>query len=45
MSIAVIGGGVFEVMTAIKLAEMGQTVSLFERRSVLMQAASANANW
>ena len=44
MDIAVIGGGVFGVMTAIKLAEMGQTVSLFERRPALMQAASANAN-
>ena len=44
MNIAVIGGGVFGVMTAIKLAEMGQTVSLFERLPTLMQAASANAN-
>jgi glycine/D-amino acid oxidase-like deaminating enzyme len=44
MKIAVIGGGVFGVMTAIKLGEMGQTVSLFERLPVLMQAASANAN-
>lgn len=44
MNIAVIGGGVFGVMTAIKLAEMGEVVSLFERLPALMQAASANAN-
>jgi glycine/D-amino acid oxidase-like deaminating enzyme len=44
MNIAVIGGGVFGAVTAIKLAEMGQTVSLFERRPALMQAASSNAN-
>src|SRR5262245_31380935 len=44
MNIAVIGGGVFGAVTAIKLAEMGRTVSLFERRPALMQAASSNGN-
>lgn len=44
MNIAVIGGGVFGVMTAIRLAEMGQSVSLFERLPGLMQGASVNAN-
>jgi len=44
MNIAVIGGGVFGAVTAIKLAEMGRLVSLFERRPALMQAASFNAN-
>jgi glycine/D-amino acid oxidase-like deaminating enzyme len=44
MKIAVIGGGVFGVMTAIKLAENGETVSLFERLPVVMQGASYNAN-
>jgi len=44
MNIAVIGGGVFGAVTAIKLAEMGRMVSLFERRPALMQAASSNAN-
>lgn len=44
MNIAVIGGGVFGVMTAIRLAEAGQTVSVFERLPGLMQGASVNAN-
>ena len=44
MNIAVIGGGAFGVMTAIRLAEMGETVSLFERLPSLMQGASFNAN-
>jgi len=44
MDIAVIGGGVFGVMTAIRLAEMGQAVTLFERLPGLMQGASVNAN-
>ncbi len=44
MNIAVIGGGAFGVMTAIRLAEMGQTVSVFERLPGLMQGASVNAN-
>jgi glycine/D-amino acid oxidase-like deaminating enzyme len=44
MNIAVIGGGAFGVMTAIRLAEMGETVSLFERLPDLMHGASFNAN-
>src|SRR6476619_5424619 len=44
MNIAVIGGGVFGAVIAIKLAEMGPAVSLFERLPALMQAASSNAN-
>ena len=44
MDIAIIGGGVFGVMTAIKLAETGQAVTLFERLPGLMQGASINAN-
>jgi len=44
MNIAIIGGGVFGVMTSIRLAELGETVSLFERLPGLMQGASFNAN-
>ena len=44
MNIAIIGGGVFGAMTAIQLAEFGETVSLFERLPGLMKGASFNAN-
>jgi hypothetical protein len=44
MNIAIIGGGVFGAMTAIRLAELDQTVSLFERLPGLMKGASSNAN-
>ena len=44
MNIAIIGGGVFGAMTAIRLAELDQTVSLFERLPGLMKGASFNAN-
>ena len=44
MDIAIVGGGVFGVMTAIRLAELGQAVTLFERRPGLLQGASTNAN-
>jgi glycine/D-amino acid oxidase-like deaminating enzyme len=44
VKIAVIGGGVFGAMTAIRLAERGETVSLFERLPALMLGASFNAN-
>ena len=44
MNIAVIGGGVFGALAAIRLAEAGKTVSLFERRSELLRGASINAN-
>jgi glycine/D-amino acid oxidase-like deaminating enzyme len=44
MHVAVIGGGAFGAMTAIKLAECGQTVTLFERLPSLMQGATFNAN-
>ena len=44
MNIAIIGGGIFGAMTAIRLAECGETVSLFERLPGLMQGASFNAN-
>jgi 2-polyprenyl-6-methoxyphenol hydroxylase-like FAD-dependent oxidoreductase len=37
MKIAIIGGGTFGVMTAIRLAELGETVHLFERLPDLMQ--------
>jgi len=42
--VAVIGGGVFGVMTAIRLAESGNQVNLYERLPGLLQGASANAN-
>jgi glycine/D-amino acid oxidase-like deaminating enzyme len=42
--IAVIGGGVFGVMTAIRLAESGNQVDLYERLPGLLQGASSNAN-
>lgn len=41
---AIIGGGIFGAMTAIRLAESGRSVSLFERLPGLMQGASSNAN-
>lgn len=44
MHIAIIGGGAFGAMTAIKLAGSGQTVTLFERLPALMQGATFNAN-
>src|SRR5262245_32541600 len=44
MNIAIIGGGAFGAMTAIRLAELGQTVSLFEPLPGLMKGASCNAN-
>ena len=44
MKIAVIGGGVFGVMTATGLAEFGETVSLFERLPILMQGTTSVAN-
>ena len=44
MDIAIVGGGVFGVMTAIRLAELGQSVTVFERLPGLMQGASTNAN-
>ena len=44
MSIAVIGGGAFGVMCAIRLAEDGQRVSLFERLPDLMLGVTVNAN-
>lgn len=44
MKIAVIGGGAFGLMTATRLAEAGEAVTVFERLPALMQGASANAN-
>lgn len=44
MRIAVVGGGAFGVMTAARLAEANETVTLFERLPGLMQGSSANAN-
>jgi glycine/D-amino acid oxidase-like deaminating enzyme len=44
MNIGIIGGGAFGIMTAIRLAEMGQSVGLFERLPSLMTGASFNAN-
>jgi glycine/D-amino acid oxidase-like deaminating enzyme len=44
MKVAVIGGGVFGAMTAIRLAKMGETVSLFERLPTLIGGTSYSAN-
>ena len=44
LNIAVIGGGVFGVMTAISLAEAGHGVTLFERLSGLLHGASQSGN-
>jgi len=44
MRIAVIGGGVFGTMIAIRLAEFGHSVSLLERLPALMQGTSSLAN-
>src|SRR5262245_37849286 len=44
MRVAVVGGGVFGVMTAIKLAELDQEVTLFERKPTLMHGASRSGN-
>lgn len=42
MKIAIIGGGVFGSMTALRLAEAGHAVTLFERQPELMMGASYN---
>lgn len=42
MKIAVIGGGVFGSMTALRLAEAGHGVTIFERQPSLMMGASYN---
>ena len=44
MRIAVIGGGVFGTMIAVRLAEFGHSVSLLERLPALMQGTSSLAN-
>jgi glycine/D-amino acid oxidase-like deaminating enzyme len=44
LNIAVIGGGVFGALAAIRLAEAGRRVSLFERNRELFRGASTNAN-
>ena len=44
MNVAVIGAGAFGAMTAIRLAEAGAAVSLFERLPGLMIGATLNAN-
>lgn len=44
MNIAVIGGGVFGAMTAMRLAEFGEQVTLFERLPALMQGTTGIAN-
>jgi hypothetical protein len=44
MNIAVIGGGVFGAMAAIRLAEAGRKITLFERESDLLRGTSSNAN-
>lgn len=44
-TVAVVGGGIFGVMTALKLAEHGFSVSLFEKQnSVLLGASYINQN-
>jgi FAD dependent oxidoreductase len=40
MRIAVVGGGIFGATAAYKLAEAGHTVTLFEKESDILQAAS-----
>lgn len=42
MHIAVIGGGIFGALTAIKLAEASHSVTLFEREADIMLGASLN---
>lgn len=44
MRIAVVGGGVFGTMIAIRLAEFGQSVSLLERLPALLQGTTSVAN-
>ena len=44
MNVAVIGAGAFGAMTAIRLADAGAAVSLFERLPGLMIGATLNAN-
>ena len=44
MKIAIIGGGVFGTVIALRLAEIGESVTIFERRDALLQGASAHAN-
>jgi glycine/D-amino acid oxidase-like deaminating enzyme len=44
MRIAVIGGGIFGTMIAIRLAEFGHSVSLLERLPALLQGTSSVAN-
>jgi glycine/D-amino acid oxidase-like deaminating enzyme len=44
MRVAVIGGGVFGAMTALRLSELGLIVSLFERHPDLLMGTSSWAN-
>ena len=44
MNVAVVGGGVFGSLAALKLAAAGNTVTLFERQPDLLRGASLNAN-
>jgi glycine/D-amino acid oxidase-like deaminating enzyme len=44
MRVGVVGGGAFGMMSATRLAEAGESVTLFDRLPGLMQGASANAN-
>ena len=44
MDIAVIGGGVFGALAAIRLAEAGRDITLFERECELLRGTSINAN-
>ena len=39
-NIAVVGGGIFGVTTAVKLAKSGHKVDLFEKENDILQAAS-----
>jgi glycine/D-amino acid oxidase-like deaminating enzyme len=44
LRIAIVGGGIFGVMTAIRLAENGQSVTLYERLPALMNGTSRVGN-
>lgn len=43
--VAVVGGGMFGVASAIKLAEAGMAVTLFERQEDLLSATSGSNHW
>jgi glycine/D-amino acid oxidase-like deaminating enzyme len=44
VKLAIIGGGAFGAVIALKLAEAGESVTIFERRDELLLGASVNGN-